>query len=134
MTSFVIPGKPFAKQRPRFSSKNGRAFTPSETVSFEQTVGQIAMQHFPKPLEGPVSLQIYATFAPPKSWTKKKLRDVFSVPKPPHCQRPDLDNLAKAICDGLNRIAWADDAQIFDIRMTKEWGEEDGALVIVEGM
>ena len=74
MITFEIPGKPFAKQRPR-ATRQGRVYTPKETVSFERTVGQIAAHHFPKPFDGPVSVFIWATFQPPKSWSRKKTGD-----------------------------------------------------------
>lgn len=129
MITFTIPGRPFAKQRPRFSRRSGRAFTPQETVSFEQTVGTIAAQHFPTPLQGPVRLTIYATFEPPKSWSKKKTAEHLNRH---HVQRPDLDNIGKAIGDGLNRIAFADDSQIADMRVVKTWGPTARTVVRIE--
>lgn len=72
MIAFAIPGKPFAKQRPRFSRATGRAFTPGQTVSFERQVGLIASQHVPEPLTGPVAIDIIAVFEPAASWPKKR--------------------------------------------------------------
>jgi Holliday junction resolvase RusA-like endonuclease len=126
--TFVIPGKPFAKQRAR-ATKTGRVFTPAATVSFERTVGQIALPHFPAPLEGPVKLEIIATFAPPPSWSKRKVREHLHRA---HVQRPDLDNLLKAVSDGLNRIAFADDGQIAEIAARKLWGLTEQTVVHVE--
>ena len=127
--TFEIPGKPFAKQRPRFSRQGGRTYTPAATVSFERTVGQIALPHFPEPLEGAVKVTIWATFEPAKSWSKKKTAEHLGRS---HTQRPDLDNVAKAICDGLNRIAFADDGQIAEISVRKVWGPEARTVVTVE--
>lgn len=123
---FEIPGKPFAKQRPRMT-KRGHAFTPAATVSFERTVGQYAMNAGAKPLEGPVKLTVIAIFEPAKSWSQKK-RDAYLWE--PHTQRPDLDNCLKAILDGLNRIAFADDGQVCAFECRKMWG--DSAKTIVE--
>lgn len=127
--TFTIPGKPFAKQRPRFSRRSGRAFTPKETTSFENTVGQIAMPHFPEPFQGPVKVSIWATFEPPASWSKKKTADHINRP---HTQRPDLDNIEKAILDGLNRIAFADDGQVAEVEKRKYWGPSAKTVVTVE--
>jgi Holliday junction resolvase RusA-like endonuclease len=128
VTTFVIPGKPFGKQRPRFSRKSGRAFTPAETVSYERTVGSIAMQHFPAPISGPVRLEVHATFKPADSWSAKKRNASLGRP---HVQKPDLDNLVKGVSDALNRIAFADDSQIAEVTCSKEWGECDQIAVSV---
>lgn len=126
--TIVIPGRPFAKQRPRFSRKSGRAYTPAETVSFERNVGMIAARHFPQPLEGPVRVIVRAYFAMPASWSKKKRAELSDKP---HTQRPDIDNLQKAVLDGLNRIAFADDAQIAELTATKYWSTSDVTFVEV---
>jgi Holliday junction resolvase RusA-like endonuclease len=129
--SFAIPGKPFAKQRPRATAVAGRArmYTPGATVSFERTVGSIAAPHFPKPLTGALRLTVIATFAPAASLSRRKRDDLMGRP---HTQRPDSDNIVKALSDGLNRIAWADDAQVAEISVRKQWGTDTGTFVMVE--
>ena len=136
MTRYVltIPGKPFAKQRPRFSRASGRAYTPAETVSFERTVGQIAAQHIKQPITGPVRLSVVATFTPPPSWSKKKREAALTAPHAAHTQKPDGDNIVKAILDGLNRIAFADDAQVFEQSCRKAWGATEGTTIFVEAI
>lgn len=128
MIVFEIPGRPFAKQRPR-ATRGGRMYTPEETIAFERTVGQIALQHFPAPMDGPIRVTIRATFKPAKSWSKKKTAEHLNKP---HTQRPDVDNCAKAILDGLNRIAWADDSQIAALSVSKIWGPCERTIVQVE--
>ena len=125
--SFTIPGKPFAKQRPRFA-RGGRTYTPKETVSFERVVGQTAIAAGAVPIEGPVFLSIVATFEIPRSWSKARRAEALGQP---HTQRPDVDNLQKAILDGLNRIAFADDGQVYRITSEKRWGETPSTVVEV---
>jgi len=129
--TFEIHGKPFGKQRPRATAAGGHArmYTPGKTVAFERTVGSIAAEHFPAPLAGPVRLTVIATFAPAKSLSARRREALMGTP---HIQRPDTDNIIKALSDGLNRIAYADDSQIAEITARKQWGTCDGTLVTVE--
>ena len=125
---FAIPGNPFGKQRPR-ATRQGRVFTPKETVRHENTIGSLALPHFPTPLEGPVRLTVEAVFALPASWSKKKRAAMLGRP---HTSKPDASNVAKAIEDALNRIAYADDAQIAEAVTRKRWGEAAETRVTVE--
>lgn len=133
MVEFTIPGKPFGKQRPKATAVAGRArvYTPKETVSFERTVAEIARPSFPAPIEGPVKLRVVAVFEIPKSWTKKRKAEAVNGF---HTQKPDADNVLKAIKDGLNRIAWADDSQVADERCVKRWGHQAATFVQVEAL
>ncbi len=58
----------------------------------------------------------------PKNWNNKKKRDHAGCP---HQQKPDWDNLAKALCDAL----YADDSCIYDMRVSKFWAYS-GAIEI----
>ncbi|MBM3606569.1 MAG: RusA family crossover junction endodeoxyribonuclease [Alphaproteobacteria bacterium] len=133
MVGFTIPGKPFAKQRPKASIAAGRArvYTPKETVSFENKVAEISRPHFPAPIEGPVKLRIVAVFAIPTSWSKRKQAEAEGQH---HTQKPDADNIAKAIKDGMNRIAWRDDCQVADVRCVKRWGRYAETYVQAEAL
>jgi len=128
MVTFEIPGKPFAKQRPR-ATRQGRVYTPKETVSFERQVAAIAAEYFGEPFTGPVKLSVLATFEPAKSWSKKKTQEHLGKA---HTQRPDLDNIAKAIKDALNRIAWVDDSQVSEMVTRKVWGPHPKTVIAVE--
>lgn len=127
--SFTVPGRPYAKKRPRFSRRSGRAFDPAENAVAEASIGSLAAQHFKAPVCGPVAVEIIATFAIPKSWSKRKAAEHLHRP---HCQKPDGDNLAKAALDALNRIAWADDGQVYSISVRKVWGLVDQTVIHVE--
>lgn len=130
MTSYTIhiPGPPYAKKRPRFSRASGRAYDPKENTSFERTVGTLAREQIAEPLVGPVRVAVAAIFVPPPSWSKTRRADAMTRP---HCQKPDSDNVLKAVLDGLNRIAFADDAQVAEIYVEKRWGHEARTTVQV---
>ncbi|MBD9528403.1 RusA family crossover junction endodeoxyribonuclease [Paracoccus sp. PAR01] len=129
---FTIPGKPYAKRRPRagYSPKLGRSitFNAPGNAEAEVSVAHYAGQAIPAPIEGPVRVQIVAVFEIPKSWSKKRQREALGTL---HTSKPDFDNLCKNLCDGMNRIAWRDDSQVADVRTVKIWGERNETLVEV---
>lgn len=46
-----------------------------------------------------------------------------TIPTPegmPHLKTPDIDNLVKGLFDSLNKIAWADDNQVYQITDVKK--------------
>ena len=61
----------------------------------------------------------------PKSWTKKK-RAVFLGKA--HQQKPDIDNLLKAVLDAI----FDDDCAVWDIRAVKVWAC-DGFIEVIKG-
>ena len=48
-------------------------------------------------------------------------------------KKPDLDNIAKIICDALNGFAYADDSRIVSMMINKEYGENPGVHVSIWG-
>ena len=74
-----------------------------------------------KPLTGPVSVRIIATFSIPKSWPKVKAAMVENG-LVRHISKPDLDNVIKEVGDALNKIVWVDDSQINEIVAKKQYG------------
>lgn len=133
MVRFTVPGQPVAKGRPRISTRGGfaRAYTPAKTVAYEGLValaGQQAMAGA-MPYRGPVSLEITAVFAIPASWSKRRKAESHW-----HTSKPDQDNIAKAVGDGLNGIVWADDSQVASSRVLKVYGDTPGLHVVVEAL
>ncbi|NBW13846.1 MAG: RusA family crossover junction endodeoxyribonuclease [Caulobacteraceae bacterium] len=126
--TLTIPGKPYAKARPRFSRKTGRAYDPKENVKAKASIGTIALPHFPRPITGPVWLNVICVFEVPKSWPKKRRAAALGGP---HTSKPDCDNVVKSIKDGLTRIAWADDAQVWRETTIKTWGETASTTVTI---
>jgi len=62
----------------------------------------------------------------PKSWAKKKRA---AMDGKPHQQKPDKDNLEKALLDAARKGHVSDDCTIWDGRVSKLWGET-GAVII----
>lgn len=58
----------------------------------------------------------------PKSWSKKKKEEYAYYP---HTQKPDIDNLTKALLDSI----FSEDEHIWDIHTAKIWGEEPFIII-----
>jgi len=108
--SVFVPITPVAQPRQRISTIGGRA-----------------RSYLPKkhPVHG------YKVFylPMPASWSKKKRAALLHSP---HCQKPDLDNLAKAVLDGLLPVI-GDDSRVwqFDV-LRKLWAEHGGIGITIE--
>lgn len=117
--AFFVPGEPRAKQSFR-ASKTGRGgFTPAYIKAWQSDVGWEGQKRmrdlgFMEPLEA-CAFTVTLTFF---------LGDA---------RRIDLDNLSKAVQDGLNDIVWKDDQQ--NIRLVLEkyiCRQRQGVLVQIE--
>lgn len=62
----------------------------------------------------------------PKSWSKKKMIKMYNTP---HNQKPDIDNLVKAVMDTL----MTDDKQVWKIKAEKRWSDS-GSIMINNGV
>jgi Holliday junction resolvase RusA-like endonuclease len=113
----TVPGKPVGKERPRLGK--GRVYTPAKTRDYEDTVGwaaKAAMGRTPI-LTGPVGLTIICYFSNKTlGW---------------HVNKPDADNLIKALADGMNGIVYKDDCQVARISFSKIKGLEDKVEIMV---
>lgn len=130
----TIPGKPFAKQRPR-ASRRGRfttVYTPKETINYENLVKYSYYEQNGRiKLEGPLSAEITATFPIPKSVSNKK-RVMMELGEVPHTKKPDCDNLAKSCLDALNDIAYSDDSQIVQLLISKKYGKNPNVEIKIQ--
>lgn len=125
----TIPGPLRAKGRPRFGK--GRTFTDAKTVQAEKHIQRHAVEQIGKPcLTGPLHLALTISIAPPPSWSRKKTADALAGRILP-TSRPDIDNQMKTAADALNGIAWKDDAQIVDARLSRRYGPESVTVIEV---
>lgn len=119
---FTVSGDPEGKARPRVT-RNG-TYTPHKTQAYEKLVQMSFRAQCPGVFFGyaPLCVYITANFAPPQSATKRKRSRMLSGEIRP-TKKPDTDNIAKAICDALNGVAYRDDAQICRLTVSKTYAE-----------
>lgn len=126
---FRVNGIPQGKARPRFT-KGGRAYTPQKTRRYEEAVREAALlaaqaQGFVKhDKDTPLEACVTAWFPVPASWPKKKRAAALSGVLYP-TGKPDADNIAKAVLDAVNGIAFHDDKQIVSLTVRKRYTFRD---------
>ncbi len=105
----VVEGKIQGKARPRVVQ--GHAFTPRQTMVYENWVRSCYQEQDGRYLNGPIHATILAYCKIPQSYSKKRIQAILDGTEAP-MKKPDLDNVAKIILDSLNGIAFNDDAQV----------------------
>lgn len=132
---FNIPGEAKGKGRPKFARMGNfvKAYTPKDTANYENWVKICYKQAYPgaEKLQGALKMQIFITTAIPASYSKKQKKMAMDNTLRP-TKKPDLDNIAKIICDSLNTIAYEDDKQIVCLEVNKYYGETGNVLVQLE--
>lgn len=124
---FSVPGEPKGKGRPRVVNAGGyaRAYTPEDTLVYENQVKwyyKTAAGQFKFDDKTPLAVEIDAFYQIPKSTSKKKHIEMMNDKVKP-TKKPDLDNVAKIVCDALNGIAYHDDSAIVDLRVRKYFND-----------
>lgn len=129
--AFIVKGEPKGKGRPRFTN-TGRVYTPADTAQYERLVAwsYANVAHGYK-FTSPVKVSVKAYHKPPKGKSKKVVGDMLNGHILP-TKKPDADNVAKIILDGLNHVAWDDDTQVVEMMVTKLYSEEPMVAVIIE--
>jgi Holliday junction resolvase RusA-like endonuclease len=84
-----------------------------------------------EPLETPVGVYLYMRLPIPKSYTKKRTEDCLTGLEKP-IKKPDIDNLAKSLLDGMNGVVFKDDSQIVSLHCTKVYASEPGVDIMVK--
>lgn len=129
---FFVSGDPKGQPRARAFARNGmvRIYDPGTAEGWKSAVAAAYKEQCPtattfSPYDAiGVSLEFW--FARPKSHMGKRgLKD--SAPRA-HTQKPDCDNLAKAVLDAMTQLGvWRDDSQVWAIRVAKHWCNVPGS-------
>lgn len=131
---FEIPGDVQAQQRPKFSrmGKNVKTIDPKESRDYKSFVRLVAANHAPESLimeDIKLTIDVYRKI--PKSFSKKKHQMALNGELRP-TTKPDIDNLAKGIKDGLSKVLWHDDSQVIELVARKWYSDSPKAVVTVE--
>lgn len=104
--SFEIPGKPVPYTRPNQYGR--KRLTPPKEREYRRKVallGRIAAgKTYYRKERLAVEIEVYTD------------------------RRADVDNLAKSINDGLNKVIWHDDQQIDELRVRRIWTKDAKAM------
>lgn len=135
MIKFIVPGKPHGKDRPRFRKIGNyvSTYNTKSTTEYEKLVKLSAIEQCKEQLDkeyaGLVKMSIKAYFKPNKSISKKQHNLLIGQS---YLKKPDSDNIAKIICDSLNKIAYKDDNQIAILKVEKYYDEQERVEVTIE--
>lgn len=116
----ILPFKAVAKGRPRVT-RTGHAYTPQKTRQAEQAIRDFVQSLNPPYFTGALAFQVVAIFRRPKSAPHREFPTV----------KPDGSNILKLVEDACNGVLWADDSQIVDSRIVKNYGDEDKLIILV---
>ena len=128
---FTVDGQAVGKGRPRVSTIGGRPrmYTPARTVAWERLVAEACRSAMGgwRPSEHPISVRIDIRVSVPVSWTVKRQVAALNGDEVPG--KPDLDNVAKAVLDACNGIAYTDDKQVARLTVSKAYSTKSGVEV-----
>lgn len=123
--NFTLEGEPKGKGRPRFNTKTGRTYTPSDTKSYERNVRNAYIfqcNNFKFSDDAMLDMRIKAYYGIAKSDSKKvKAAKLEGLLRP--TKKPDMDNVVKIVADALNEVAYHDDTQVVDCQVRKFYSE-----------
>lgn len=144
--SFVIPGKPKGKERHKtrvVQRPGGKSYatfyTPPQTAQYETEIAYycnneiVDYERSSKVRwikRGQYQLAVFAYIEIPKSWPVAKTAMAAQQLIRPTC-KPDWDNIGKVVSDGLNGIAWTDDARVVDARTVKRYTTAEPRIEVV---
>lgn len=116
------------KARPRFNYWTKNVYTPSNTKNYEKLIKSQYTKADGVISQKDISIRIIANFKIPKSYTKKKIKEIEEGNLKPH--KIDVDNIAKVVMDALNKVAYEDDRQIVNLEVSKRYTKEEENIQI----
>lgn len=130
-TEVFFPFEPRVKQRPRFT-RYGHAYTPKATQEYEKQIAEYYMSQTEDFYDSAIKIRLIFNMPIPKSITKKKRIEIITG-QTKCIVKKDIDNMVKAVLDGLNSVAFSDDKLITKLTAIKQYAPDDivGTLVTI---
>lgn len=125
-----FPVIPVAKGRPRFT-RTGHAYTPKKTADYEKQIAQIYQDQHGELFVGPIEIKIVFQMPVPKGYPKRVIKQIEEGTLK-HTKKPDADNLAKAVLDALNGVAFTDDSHITKLVLVKRYSLYPGITMTIK--
>lgn len=125
-----FPFEPKPKGRPRMT-KRGRAYTPKKTHDYEKLIRDYYKENTTDYFDCAIRVRLVFYMPIPKSVSKKKqtLMENGEIKCTTHTG--DVDNLAKAVLDSLNGVAYEDDCLITQLHIKKKYGSSVGTEMVI---
>ena len=140
--SVFVAGEPKPQPRPKAFARNGRAgvYDPGTAKEWKNAIRHRLAKYTLAAIDGPLRVTLEFLLPRPKSHygtgrNSKQLKE--SAPRN-HTQRPDVDNLAKAVLDALSLGCgmglWRDDTQVVELVARKAWADmtPPGMFLMIE--
>lgn len=121
-------GKPKSCMRPKFSRFG--TYDP-QAQEKRDSRKELLQQFHQEPFEGPIQIQLFFNFSPPKGVAKKRINSYYDG-EVEYTKKPDIDNLIKYVLDVMNKTVFRDDAQVTDIIAKKSYTRTEGTVIILE--
>ena len=125
-----FPFDPVAKGRPKFT-RTGHAYTPKKTSDYEKAIRDYYQEEGGELFVGPIEVKLVFQMPVPKGYPKRAIKQIEEGSLK-HTKRPDLDNMAKAILDALNEVAFTDDSHITKLTLVKRYSFFPGTTMTIK--
>ncbi len=131
---FTVP-QVSGKGRPRFARQGTfvKTYTDAKTLTYEKSIQTYAKQAMgsTSPLIGAVAAYLHIGIPIPPSYSKTRQKACIEGLERP-IKKPDIDNIVKAVLDGINGIVYLDDKQVVDLHLTKVYSTKEGIDIMVK--
>ena len=125
-----FPIIPVPKGRPRMT-RTGHTYTPKKTADYEKAIADHYKSEGGELFVGPIEVKLIFQMPIPKGYPKKVIKQIEEGTLK-HAKKPDIDNLAKAVLDALNEIAFSDDSHITKLTLVKRYSLYPGTTMTIK--